>query len=107
MYNRVVVKKKFDECNRRGCAMSIKISRKHMKEYEIIVDNIYTYRTLSIICNENIGVSDMERRDVLRKYAESKEKLINWLYKTEEKYNVKLFGNRYSIYPAELEIVLG
>lgn len=85
--------------------MLIKISNEDMRLYETLVDNIHTYRTLLLICNDN-GTHDLEmdKGSIYRKYQESKEKLIECIYEMESKYNIKLFGKRYHIYPSEFQL---
>lgn len=85
--------------------MLIKISNEDMRLYETLVDNIHTYRTLLLICDDNETHGfEIDKGSIYRKYQECKEKLTECIYEMESKYNIKLFGNRYHMYPSELQI---
>ena len=77
-----------------------------MRKYEIIIDNIYSYRTLIQITNEK-ELENINKADLYRKYRECKERLIKWLNDTEEEYNISLFGKKYSIDVAASIIKIG
>ena len=67
--------------------MLVKIKREDMRKYEILVDNISSYRTLLLMSRDSDDVvyKEIDRKKLYSKYQESKE------------YNIKLFGNKHTI----------
>lgn len=79
--------------------MLVKIKREDMRKYEILVDNISSYRTLLLMSRDSDDAvcKEIDRKKLYSQYQESKEKLVNWMCEVEVEYNIKLFGNKYTI----------
>lgn len=79
--------------------MLVKIKREDMRKYEILVDSISSYRTLLLMSRDSDDVvcKEIDRKKLYSQYQESKEKLVYWICEVEVEYNIKLFGNKYTI----------
>lgn len=79
--------------------MLVTIKREDMRKYEILVDNISSYRTLLLINRDfdDAVCKEIDRMKLYNQYQKSKEQLINWMCEIEAEYNIKLFGNKYNI----------
>ena len=76
--------------------MEIKLSKEQVRNYEIIIDNIHTYRTLLLICSEAKD-KELDNEKIYSEYQACKDRLIEWIYDMESKYNINLFGNKYRV----------
>ena len=80
--------------------MTIILSCEDIRNYEKLIDNVNTYRSLLLISKEyskNNNSTSLDSSKIYKDYQKSKEKIIKWIANTESKYGIHIFGKRYSV----------